>query len=545
MPTLTIDGQQITVEDGATVLEAARRLGIDIPTMCHVEGRTDRHVSCMICVVRQEGAVGIRPGFVPSCQFPALEGMVVDASSEAVRRMRTDILEVILSDHIGDCEGPCENTCPAHMAIPVMMRQVDERDAAAAMATVRADIALPAVLGRICPEVCEKACRRGDVDAPVAICRVKRFVGDGLEGDPQHYPPPAPAPASGHRVAVVGAGPAGLAAAYYLALDGHACTVFDAADQPGGALRSIAPDILPPAVLEREIATVLSLGQRFEGGRRLGQDLSLAELRRDFAAVFLALGRVDDAALADLGLPAGKGGKVAADVQTLATTQAGLFAGGDMLRQRRLAIRSVADGKIAACSISQFLRGETPSGEVRRFNSRTGRLALEEIRALVPGALSSDPRQEPGAQQGCYQPDEARCEAARCLHCDCVARDTCRLRALADAYGAKQGRYKGQRRPIHPVLIGEAVIYEHGKCMHCGACVYVCQQAGQKAGLSFANRGFELEVTIPLRRSIDAGLDGIVDQVVSVCPTGALSHRRDFGGVFVADQQTAGVGMEG
>ena len=545
MPTLTIDGQEITVEDGATVLEAARRLGIEIPTMCHVEGRCDRHVSCMICVVQQHGAAGIRPGYVPSCQFPALDGMVVDASGEAVRRMRTDILEVILSDHIGDCEGPCENTCPAHMAIPVMMRQVDERDAPAAMATVRADIALPAVLGRICPEVCEKACRRGDVDSAVAICRVKRYVGDGLDGDPAACPLPAPAPSSGHRVAVVGAGPAGLAAAFHLALDGHDCTLFDAAERPGGALRSIAADILPPAVLDREIDTILSLGQHWQGGQVLGQNLALADLRRDFAAVFLALGRLDEAALTALGLPAGKGGKMAAQVQTLATAEAGLFAGGDLVRQRRLAIRSVADGKIAARSISQFLRGETPSGEARRFNSRTGRLAVDEIAALVPGVISADPRQEPVSGTGCYTPEEAQCEAARCLHCDCVARDTCRLRALADAYGAKQGRYKGQRRPIHPVLIGERVVYESGKCMHCGACVYVCQQAGEKVGLSFANRGFELEVTVPLRRSLDAGLAGLAESVVAVCPTGALSHRHDYGGVFVADHQAAGTHTEG
>ncbi|MFW5882107.1 MAG: 2Fe-2S iron-sulfur cluster-binding protein [Planctomycetota bacterium] len=532
MPKLTIDGRDVEVPAGSTILEAATALGIEIPTMCHTQGRRDRHVSCMVCTVYQEGADGARPGPVPACQFPAMDGMVVDASSEEVRAQRRRILELILSDHIGDCEGPCENTCPAHMAIPVMMRCVSENEPAAGLSTVRADIALPATLGHICPEVCEKACRRQQLDSPVAICRVKRYAGEGMESDPQSLPLPQAGSDSGKRVAVVGAGPAGLAAALYLRVLGHACTVFDAGERPGGALRSdIAEDVLPRAVLDREIGVIDALGVEWRPGWRLGTGMSLDDLRQEYDAVFLALGKREPDELEALGIPVARG-KAAANVQTLATSIDGVFCGGDMLRQRKLAVRSVADGKIAAHGIDQHLRGLPITGEPKRFNSRTGKLAVEEVKALVPGEARGEDRQQPAAADGHFSRDEAATEAGRCLHCDCVARDDCTLRDLADAYGAKQTRFKGARRPTRPVLIGDQLVYENGKCIGCGKCVYLCERAGEKVGLAFTNRGFELEVTVPLGQAINEGVVGIVEQVVRECPTGALSLRKDYGGIF-------------
>ena len=144
-----------------------------------------------------------------------------------------------------------------------------------ALVTVKADIALPAVLGRICPAPCEKVCRRGNLDGAVAICELKRIVADADLASAEPYLPPC-RPASGKRVAIVGGGPAGLAAAYYLAQGGHACTIFDDTDTLGGMFgREIPAEKLPRDVLEREIAQILRLGIETRLNTRVGRDVSL------------------------------------------------------------------------------------------------------------------------------------------------------------------------------------------------------------------------------------------------------------------------------
>ncbi len=162
--------------------------------------------------------------FVPACATAAAEGMEVESETAEVHQLRRDALELLLSDHLGDCLAPCWFACPARMDIPRMLRQIAAGDLRRAIATVKRDIALPAVLGRVCPAPCEKACRRGGLDAAVAICQLKRYVADVdlASGDPYV---PACGPATGRRVAILGAGPTGLSAAYYLAQQGHACTM--------------------------------------------------------------------------------------------------------------------------------------------------------------------------------------------------------------------------------------------------------------------------------------------------------------------------------
>ncbi len=110
---LTIDGQPISVEQGSTILEAARRLGIRIPTLCHVAG-FEKSASCFLCAVQIEGQARLSP----SCAMPAADGMVVHTNSDEVRAARKMALELLLSDHVGDCIGPCRTGCPARFDIP-------------------------------------------------------------------------------------------------------------------------------------------------------------------------------------------------------------------------------------------------------------------------------------------------------------------------------------------------------------------------------------------------------------------------------------------
>ncbi len=310
---LTIDGQTVEVEPGATILDAARKLGIEIPTLCHAEGVAP-FGSCFLCVVRVEG----RRNLVPSCVAPAADGMVVTTRSDEISAARRTALELLFSDHVGDCVAPCTLACPAGMDIPAMNRRIREGDPRGALEVIRERIPFAGALGRICPRFCERVCRRGELDEPIAICALKRFPADSSSpagAAELRRASAAPATAdedlpakkapTGKKVAIVGAGPAGLSAAFYLLREGHACTVFDANADPGGMLRYAVPEFrLPKRALHAEVAVVRDLGAEFRMNRRLGENLDFERLRREHDAVFLALGADGGQALAFLRLVA-------------------------------------------------------------------------------------------------------------------------------------------------------------------------------------------------------------------------------------------------
>ncbi|MBN1846376.1 MAG: FAD-dependent oxidoreductase [Sedimentisphaerales bacterium] len=520
MPKLTIDQRPVQVAPGQTVLQAARKLGIDIPTLCYRED-LPANTSCMVCLVKVNG----RQRLVPSCGLTAEEGMQVESETPEVHAARRASLELLLSDHLGDCAGPCQLICPARMNIPLMLRQIAAGQLEKAIATVKADIALPAVLGRICPAPCEKGCRRGPLDGPLAICLLKRYVADvDLQSNKPYRP--ACAPASGKRVAVVGAGPAGLAAAYYLARRGHGVTIFDRHEQAGGMLRYGVPeDRLGREVLAAEIDQIRQLGVLFRMNTTLGGEMSLERLRRDHDAVFLAIGAVTSEQVESLALAAGRQG-IQVDKLTGQTSQAGIFAGGDAVRVRRMAVRAVADGKEVACSIDQYLSGGHVTGPEPFFSSRMGALAAPELEILCQAA-DPGPRSEPPDLSAGYDPESAATEARRCLHCDCRKPDECRLRIYARQYGASCGRYKGSRKPFSRDDSRGEVIFEPGKCIDCGLCVQITAAARDTLGLTFIGRGFDVRVAVPFEGSLDEGLSHLAADCVRACPTGALAWRRD------------------
>jgi NADPH-dependent glutamate synthase beta subunit-like oxidoreductase len=209
---------------------------------------------------------------VPSCATAAEDGMELESETEEVRGVRRSALELLLSDHLGDCLAPCQFACPAQMDIPKMLRQIASEDLRDAIVTVKRDIALPAVLGRICPAPCEKACRRRPADGAVAICLLKRFVADADLVAEERYRPHCK-PASGKRVAIIGAGPAGWSAAYYLLGQGHGCTIFDEDPDPGGRLRhETTEEELPRDVLDADLQPVIQLGAELRMNTRVGRN---------------------------------------------------------------------------------------------------------------------------------------------------------------------------------------------------------------------------------------------------------------------------------
>ena len=521
MPKLTIDNREVRVPEGSTILEAARELGIDIPALCFRRGRRPV-TSCMVCVVKVAG----RDRLVPSCTAPAGEGMCVESETPEVHEARRTALELLLGDHLGDCEGPCQTACPAHMNIPLMIRQIRDGQMTEAIATVKEHIALPATLGRICPAPCEKACRRGSKDDPVAICLLKRYAADvDLDAGEPHLP--ARAGETGKRVAIVGAGPAGLAAAYYLRRLGHGCVIFERHDHAGGKLFSDVPaDKLPRDVLAGEVAVIEKLGAEIRLSTAVGEDVSFDELREQFDAVLVATGEAQDEQRGSFGLEAGDRG-ITVDRGTYETTTPGVFAVGGAVAPVKMAVRALAQGRAAAMSIDAYLATGKPAGAERRFSTHVGRLSPEEAEAFM---VEADPAGRIGGAEPWREPltpDQAAAEAARCMHCDCRKPDNCKLRHYAQLCGAGASRHKCARRPFEQHAQHPKVIYEPGKCITCGLCVQIAGDAGEQLGLAFVGRGFDVRIAVPFNESLAGGLEKVAAECVEACPTGALAMKHD------------------
>jgi NADPH-dependent glutamate synthase beta subunit-like oxidoreductase len=194
----------------------------------------------------------------------------------------------IMAECIGEEPPPCQAACPLDIRVREQLRFMQQGDAAAALAVVLERCPFPGILGRICTRPCERACTRKSLDQPIAIAGLKRHLADL---DPEAVFKVTPGPDRPEGVAIVGGGPAGLMAAYDLRRLGYGVTLFEAEAHLGGALRLyIPPYRLPREVLEREVSVVERLGAKVQLRRRLGRDVHLEDLRRDFSAVFLALG---------------------------------------------------------------------------------------------------------------------------------------------------------------------------------------------------------------------------------------------------------------
>ncbi|MDC0936245.1 FAD-dependent oxidoreductase [Pirellulales bacterium] len=519
MVQIRIDNTNVEVDEGRSILDAARQLGIDIPALCCQEGYPANN-SCMCCLVRVDSAAGV----VPACATPVREGMQIESESETIRELRRTGIELLLADHAGDCHAPCENTCPAHMDVPDMLRHVAEGDYRAAIETVKRDIALPAILGRVCPEVCESACRRGQHDSPAAICKIKQFVADHDLASETPYQP-ALAQSTGKRVAIVGGGPSGLTAAYHLSQQGHDCTLIEQHEQLGGRLsEEFSPEELPREVLRNEAETALALGAERRLGKRLGPQLSLDELTSEFDAVLLATGRQKVAELADAGVGATTSG-IRVDAQSRMTSREGVFAAGNAVRPYKLVVQSVAEGKLAAQCIDAWLCGRAIPDRRHKFETRLAKLTAGELCDFCEGSPNSL-RIDNRLRVEDLTDEQARQEANRCLACDCSALDTCGLHHYAAMYQCDAHRFRGSERRFEGRIEGNGVVLEPGKCILCGVCVQLARDADDAVGLAFLGRSMETRIGPPPGATLDQALGSAARRCAEACPTGAITVRQ-------------------
>ena len=321
---IEVDGRVVEGFEGQTILEVCRDNGIEIPTLCY-EPKLPGFGACRMCVVDVEGQE--HPPI--SCSQRAEPEMVVNTQTEEVRRLRRTNLELIFSDHNAYCLPPCQNKCPSHIDIPGFLKANAEANFRESTRIFKRTIPFPSVLGRVCPAPCEEHCRRDEVDEAIAIRDSHRYAGDQVlrsmldDGED----PPVPfemQPKSGRKAAVIGSGPAGMAAAYYLLIAGHDVTVFERDPAPGGMLRYGIPQYRLPKVevLEAEYESVTRLGGRIVCNAGLGTEFGLDDLQNQgFAAVIVAIGCYDTN---KLGVPGEDADEVLDGLEYLRTATLGL-----------------------------------------------------------------------------------------------------------------------------------------------------------------------------------------------------------------------------
>lgn len=279
--TIFINGKEYLADTQKTLLDNILDSGVYLPHLCHNK-ELESYGGCGLCLVEIEGMR--RP--LRACSTTVSEGMKVTTSTPALEKSRKATLSLIMSDHSGDCKAPCYMACPTHQDIQGYVGLIANGEEKKALELIKQDNPLPASIGRVCPHPCESKCRRAHLEGAVSICALKRFAADSY----MDYIPEC-AEANGKTVAVIGAGPAGLSCAYFLAIKGYSVNVFESEQKGGGMLRYGIPAYrLPKDILDKEIENIEKMGVEFNYGKRLGRDFTVESLKKDYDAVFVAIG---------------------------------------------------------------------------------------------------------------------------------------------------------------------------------------------------------------------------------------------------------------
>ena len=284
---IRLDDKTVEGIRGETILELAKRNNIEIPTLCN-DPRIEPYTSCFICVVEVEGFRGLQP----SCSTKISEGMTIHTNNERIKKARKTALDLLLSNHYADCVGPCKQACPAGVDVQGYISLIDKGMYNEAVALIKETNPLPAICGRVCVRPCEADCRRNllDEETGVGIDYMKRFAADyDLESESKFKPQIKDS--TGKKVAVIGAGPGGLSAAFFLQKEGHQVDIYEAAPKAGGWLRYGIPEYrLPNDLLQKEVDNITEMGVNIFFNKKLGDNLEFADIKADYDAGILAIG---------------------------------------------------------------------------------------------------------------------------------------------------------------------------------------------------------------------------------------------------------------
>ena len=222
----------------------------------------------------------------PTPLFHALK-YFADDFSQAVRGEK----QVTKGTYYSKLTAPCLDACPIHLDIPKYIELIKDAKFAESLTVIRERLPIAGIVGRVCFRPCEKHCRRGNLDEPISIKALKRFVADhevSEQKEPEYDITPSE---NNGKVAIVGAGPAGITCAYHLARNGHEVTIYESLGEPGGMSAVGIPDYrLPRNILQREVQQIQKMGVSINYGQTIGKDLTLSQLETDFDAVFIGIG---------------------------------------------------------------------------------------------------------------------------------------------------------------------------------------------------------------------------------------------------------------
>jgi ferredoxin len=308
-------------------------------------------------------------------------------------------LDTLRLDLFVDNLPPCRGACPAGVPIREYISLVAGGRLEEAGRLIREALPFPAITGRICFHPCESACARHSVDEPVNISALERFVGDRWLGEKASPEPVLHAA----KVAVIGAGPAGLSAAYFLAKMGYRVRVFEATPKLGGSLRTKVPETrLPRNVIDSQVKYIRQMGVEFRTGKALGKEMTLDGLNglkdAGYSVLFVATGTLP------IGLSrASREHLTSADVETFQTCIPHIFVGGALVMGKVPLVKVIAAARQAALSITRFLGH---GGERARE-----RPAVENLPSRDMGKKPREKSKSP------WTPDMAEREASHCLHC--------------------------------------------------------------------------------------------------------------------------------
>ncbi|MDH7476788.1 MAG: FAD-dependent oxidoreductase [Candidatus Bathyarchaeota archaeon] len=330
---------------------------------------------------------------------------------------------------------PCRVACPAHVNVQGYVSLLQRGKFKEAVELIREDMPFPAICGRVCFAPCEKACARKNVDQAVAIRSLKRIVADVEREQGRVRGEPIPIKYD-KKIAIIGAGPAGLTAAYYLVKLGYPVIVFERMPEAGGMMRYRIPDsLLEKFVVANEVAYIQDLGVDIKYGVEFGKDMDLDTLRKEgYKAVFIAIGKLTETKSLPLELISkkSKAPMVSVDPITLETQIPGIFAGGDTIKEKPAGIiDAIGAGKRAAISIHRYLSDQDLKVGREEVEETTWIKNWEKIRKKPPRHFVKKGETKPRlsfeeAEKTLKEiKRKARFEAFRCLSCgpcaECLA----------------------------------------------------------------------------------------------------------------------------
>jgi len=310
---------------------------------------------------------------------------------------------------------PCTATCPLHCNAQGYVALISQGKFKEALALVRQTLPFPGILAYVCAHPCESECKRIEVDHPVSICNLKRFLVDHVEEPEADFTLSEEKP---QKIAIIGGGPAGLTAAFDLRRMGYQVTLFESKNELGGLLTHGFPSYrLPRKVIERDLAVIGKMGIQVRLNTAVGVNLPFETLQKDFNAIFLAVGSTGAGILSKScpKLKLNRRGMIQVDPVTLETNLKGIFAGGDGVTGPGTIVEAMAQGRKGAISIDRWIRGE----DLHLGRESEGK-QVSSMRSLLP----DHKREEREVLPHMIKPigpgltkEEAIEDAKRCLNC--------------------------------------------------------------------------------------------------------------------------------